>query len=163
MKRILAVSTLLVVAALSVAQADEAKEKQVIQKRHDEWAAAWNKHDPKVMAAFWVEEGDLIDPFGKHAKGPAEIEKLFTGEHTGKGVMVGTTYAGTVTDIRLIDKDAAVVDVEAEVRGMLGPDGKPAPPFKHHVTWVAKKKDGRWMAFAARPAVAVPVPETAVK
>lgn len=163
MKRILAVSTLLVMAALSVAQADDAKEKQAIQKRHDEWIAAWNKHDPKLMASFWADNGDLIDPFGKHAKGPAEIEKLFTGEHTGKGVMVGTTYAGVVDDIRFIGKDAAIVDVTAEVSGMTGADGKPAPPFKHHVTWVAEKKNGKWMAIAARPCVAVPAPEPAAK
>ena len=48
MKKVLVLSALVVMTALSIAQADEAKEKQAIQKRSDEWNAAWNKHDPKI-------------------------------------------------------------------------------------------------------------------
>jgi uncharacterized protein (TIGR02246 family) len=155
MKKLLlcAITIMFGLVLMPAARAGQKEEDAAIRKRHEEWIAAWNKHDPKLMAAFWTADGDLIDPFGKQAQGPQAIEKFFEGEHTGNGVMVGTTYAGTVDNVRLIDKDAAVVDVTAEVSGMKGADGVVKPPLKHHVTWVAKKTGGKWMAIAARPCI----------
>jgi uncharacterized protein (TIGR02246 family) len=163
MKKLLLCAVLFGLVALPTARAGQKEEEAAIRKRHDEWVASWNKHDPKLMASFWAEDGDLIDPFGASAKGPQAIEKFFEGQHTGTGVMVGTTYAGTITDIRLIGKNAAVVDVDAAVSGMKGADGAAMPPLKHHITWVAEKKSGKWMAVAARPCIpqtppAAPVP-----
>lgn len=131
-------------------------EDSAIHRRHDEWVAAWNKHDPKVMASFFTADADLINPFGRHARGTAEIEKLFTDEHS--GMMAGTTYAGTIESIRYLGEAAAIVDVAGEVRGMKGPDGATAPPFKHHVTWIAQKNAGKWVALGARAFVLVPPP-----
>jgi uncharacterized protein (TIGR02246 family) len=161
MKKLLLCAVLFGLAALPGARADQKDEDAAIRKRHDEWVAAWNKHDPKLMASFWAENGDLIDPFGRQAQGPQAIEKLFEGEHTGTGPMVGTTYAGTVDNIRYIGRNAAIADVTAEVSGMKGPDGAALPPFRHHVTWVAEKKNGKWMAVAARPCVPAPPPPAA--
>lgn len=163
MKALLLLPVLLGLIALPAARADQKAEDAALRQRHDEWCATWAKHDPKLMAAFFVAEGDLIDPFGHHANGPAEIEKLFTGDHTGTGVMVGTTYAGIIENIRYLGKNFAIVDVTAEITGIKGPDGAAAPPFKHHVTWVCEKKAGKWMAVAARPCVSVPVPGAAAK
>ena len=140
------------------AQAQQSDEDAAIRKRHDEWCDAWNKHDAKAMAAFWVEGGDLINPFGRKAKGTAEIEKLFTDEQSGP--MAGTTYSGTVESIRYIG-DVAIVDVEGEITGMKAPDGTAAPAFKHHVTWIARKVDGKWMAECARAFVHLPAPGSA--
>ena len=150
----------LLVALITIvpARAQNSDEDAAIRKRHDEWCEAWNKHDPKAMAAFWVADGDLINPFGRKCKGTAEIEKLFTEEQTGP--MAGTTYSGTVESIRYIG-DVAIVDVEAEITGMKSADGTPAPAFKHHVTWIAKKVDGKWMAEGARAFMYVPGPGAA--
>jgi uncharacterized protein (TIGR02246 family) len=161
MKKLLLCAVLLGLIAAPAARASQKDEDAAIQKRSDEWNAAWNSHDPKVMASFWLDNGDLIDPFGRHAQGRDAIEKLLEGDHTGTGPMVGTTYVGTVESIRYIGKNAAIVDVTAEVSGMKGPDGAALPPLKHHVTWVAEKKDGKWMAVAARPCIAVPLPPAA--
>ena len=161
MKRLLLCATLVAFFALPAARADQKDEDAAIHKRSAEWDATWNKHDPKLMAAFFLADADLIDPFGRHAQGPDAIEALFATDHTGTGPMVGTTYVGTVTNIRYIGKTAAIVDVDAEITGLKGPDGAAAPPLKHHVTWVAEKKNGKWMALAARPCVAVPPPAAA--
>jgi uncharacterized protein (TIGR02246 family) len=134
-------------------------EDAVIHQRHDEWTSAWNKHDPKVMAAFFVADADLINPFGRHAKGLAEIEKLFTEEHSGP--MAGTTYAGNIELIRYLGENHVIVDVDGEIRGMKGPDGAAAQPFKHHVTWIAEKKAGKWVAHGARAFMFVPAPTPA--
>jgi len=156
MKRLLLLTVLLGLVALPTARADQKEADAAIHQRHDEWVAAWNKHDPKLMASFFVADGDLINPFGRHVQGTAAIEKLFTDEHAGP--MAGTTYAGTIENIRYIGKNVAIVDVAGEITGMKGPDGTAGPPFKHHVTWIAYKKAGKWMAHGARAFVTVPAP-----
>src|SRR5437763_5000065 len=127
---------LIAVSASGWVRADQKEDDAAIAKRHDEWCAAWNKHDAKAMAGFFVADGDLINPFGRRAKGTAEIEKLFAEEQS--GVMAGTTYSGTIESIRYIG-DVAIIDVEGEITGMKAADGTAAPTFKHHVTWIAKK------------------------
>lgn len=156
MKKLLFVSILFAVVALPSARAGQKEEDEAIHKRHDEWCAAWNKHDAKLMASFFVADGDLINPFGRHAKGTAEIEKLFSEEQSGP--MAGTTYSGTIESIRYLGENAAIVDVAGEITGMKGPGGAAAAPFKHHVTWIAEKKHGKWVAAGARAFVAMPAP-----
>ena len=75
--------------------------------------------------------------------------------------MAGTTYAGTIENIRYISDTVAIVDVAGEISGMKGLDGAAAPPFKHHVTWIAGKKFGKWMADGARAFALVPAPTPA--
>ena len=135
------------------------QEDAALRQRHDEWVAAWNRHDPKLMASFWATDGDVINPFGRHARGTAEIEKLFAEEQSGP--MAGTTYVGTIESIRYIGETVAIVDVTGEINGMKGPDGAAAPPFKHHITWFAEKKAGKWMAAATRAFVTLPPPSPA--
>jgi uncharacterized protein (TIGR02246 family) len=149
MKKLILLPVLLGLLTVPAARAGDKKADAAIQKRHDEWAAAWNKHDPKLMASFFLPDGDLINPFGRHAKGTAEIEKLFTEEQSGP--MAGTSYSGTIESISYIGKNVAIVDVAGEISGMKGPDGTAAgAPFKHHVTWIAEKKNGKWFAHGAR-------------
>jgi uncharacterized protein (TIGR02246 family) len=131
-------------------------EDAVIHRRHDEWIAAWNKHDPKLMASFFVADADLVNPFGRRPRGTAEIEKLFAEEQSGP--MAGTTYSGTIESIRYLGDHYAIVDVAGEIKGMKGPDGSSGPPFKHHVTWIAEKKAGKWLALGARAFALVPAP-----
>jgi hypothetical protein len=72
--------------------------------------------------------------------------------------MAGTTYAGTIENIRYFGDNRAIVDVSAEIRGMKGADGATAPPLKHHVTWIAEKQAGKWVAHGARAFVFVSGP-----
>jgi len=159
MKKLLLLPVLLVLIALPAARAGQKEEDAAIRERHDQWCAAWNSHDAKRMAAFFAADGDLVNPFGREARGTAAIEKLFTEEQAGP--MAGTTYSGTVESIRYIGKNVAIIDVAAEITGMKGPDGAAMPPFKHHVTWIAQKKDGKWMALGARAFALIPPPPPA--
>jgi len=134
-------------------------EDAAIQQRHDESASAWNKHDPILMAAFFVADGHLINPFGQNSRGTAALKKLFTEEQAGP--MAGTTYAGTIEDIRYLGDTVAIVDVAGEISGMKKPDGVAAPPFKHHVIWIAEKKAEKWMAAGARAFTTLPSPSPA--
>jgi uncharacterized protein (TIGR02246 family) len=124
-----------------------------IKARSDAFAAAWNKHDPKAMAAMWATDGDLIDPFGASAKGRAEVEKFFTTEHTGDGRMAGTTYTITSQTSRMIRADVAIAEWESTITGMKNAEGKDAGPLVHHVTVVMSKNGSNWMIEAARPVI----------
>jgi uncharacterized protein (TIGR02246 family) len=160
-KTLLLPALLLVLLANSSSFAFQNPEDAAIQKRHDEWVAAWGKHDAKLMASLFVADADLINPFGRKAKGTAEIEKLFTEEHAGP--MAKSTYSGKIESIRYIGTDVAIVDVDGEVKGIVDKDGASAPPLKHHVTWIATKKDGKWMAVGARAFVAAAPPAAPAK
>jgi uncharacterized protein (TIGR02246 family) len=122
---------------------------QAIKDRLDQFQAAWNKDDSKAMAAIWAEDGSLINPFGVTANGRAEVEKIFVDEHTHG--FKGTTYTTSDVKVQWVTPDVAVADITATITGVHGPDGAAAPDYAHHVVWVLVKKDGQWMAAAARP------------
>jgi uncharacterized protein (TIGR02246 family) len=161
MKKLLLLSVVFSLIAMPAARASQAKDDAAIQKRLDEFSAAWNQHDAKLMAGCFAPDGDLINPFGRQAKGTEEIEKLFAGEQSGP--MAGTTYSGTIEGIRYLDDDLAVVDMAGEITGMKNQDGSAAPPFKHHVTWIIKEKRGKWVVLSVRAFAYLPAPMPVVK
>ncbi|MEE9179407.1 MAG: SgcJ/EcaC family oxidoreductase [Vicinamibacteria bacterium] len=146
----------LLMSLLAFSTAIAAGDEEAIQTRLDEFVAAWNHHDAKAMAAIWAPDGDLINPFGRVAKGRPEVEKLFIDEHA--SFMKGTTYKVTSSSVRVLGSEAAVLDFDAEITGMKAPDGSDRPAFEHHVTIVMVKKDGAWWFVAARPVGYLPTP-----
>jgi hypothetical protein len=98
-----AATLLLPLAAL----ADEKAQIQAVIKRHEDFVAAWNRHDARALAELWVDSGDLIDAWGVWGKGRA--------------AMKNSTWRGEVKDGVLLYPDAAVVNAEAEISGILGP------------------------------------------
>jgi uncharacterized protein (TIGR02246 family) len=151
--------TALVLTALIIPSAvyGQTKDEAAVKELHASFVAAWNAHDAKKIAANFAADADLINPFGRVAKGRDGIEELFADEHGGP--MAKSSYAGTIESIRFVGTDVAIIDVNGEVTGIVGADGSTAPPFKHHVTWVAAKKDGKWQAICARAFVAAPRPQ----
>ena len=156
MNRILVVALLLGVMGLSSAPALATGDEEAIKERLEELTAAWNKNDAKAIAALWAPDGDLINPFGRVAKGRAEVQKLFTDEHA--SFMKGTTLKITSSSVRILGADAAILDLDAEITGMKAPDGTDLPLFDHHVTIVMVKKDGTWWIVSARPVKYLPTP-----
>lgn len=146
----------LVAAIPTSARAAESGTKAAIERLGSEFVAAWNAHDAKKMAAVWADDGDLINPFGQKASGRAAIEKFFEAEQA--GATKGTTYTIESTSIRELDRNTAFADWESVVTGMMGPDGKPQPPFRHHVSIVYMMKGGHWKAAAVRAGVFQPLP-----
>ena len=138
--------------------ANPAAEKEIMAVE-DAFAAAWNKDDAKAMAVAWAPDGDLINPFGRWARGRAEVEKLLGEEHS--TTMKGSTYAVADMKVRFVSPAVAIVDWEGTITGMHNGDGSVAAPFKHHVAAVFAKKDGKWWIAAARPYAPLPPPPSA--
>jgi uncharacterized protein (TIGR02246 family) len=127
----------------------------LIRQVADDFTAAWNKHDPMAMAYCWSAEGDLINPFGRKARGLTEIQKLFQDEHNGP--MKNSTYAITSVSIRYLDSTLALVDDDSEISGITGPDGTTSN-LKAHVFNVLRKSEGKWWIVAARAYAYLPPP-----
>lgn len=136
-----------------------AQDTRTIERRLGEFVTAWNKHDPAQMVAMWHDDGDLINPWGRIAKGRDQVQDLFRDEHTGPMKMCSHQMA--IASVRLAADDVAIVDADCTLTGLRDPDGKELPVFKPHVVFVMSKKDGDWKILSARPYAFTPRPETA--
>jgi uncharacterized protein (TIGR02246 family) len=126
-----------------------------IRQLADDFAAAWNKHDPMAMAYLWSANGDLINPAGRKAKSLTEIQKLFQDEHNGP--LKNSTFAVTGLSIRYLDSTLALVDEDAEISGVANPDGS-TMTLKPHVFNVLRKSAGKWWIVSARAYSYTPPP-----
>ena len=145
MKRVLAatVATLLISTFGFAAQTDE----EMIRARAQEFADAWNKHDPTAMAYVWSADGDVINPFGRRASGLTEIQRMFADEQS--KAMKNSTYAITGIKIHFLNPQLAIVDQDLEVTGVANPDGTTAT-IKPHSTAVMTKSGGQWWVASVR-------------
>lgn len=129
----------------------DAGERHLIRKQQRGFAAAWNKDKAGAMAALWAEEGDLINPFGRVAKGRPEVEKLFTEEHD--TFAKGSNFAIRVDSIRFIKPDVALVDCAWEAAGMAAETGNEVPPLRGLYAAVMVRRRGKWEITAFRAMV----------
>ncbi len=120
-----------------------------IERRLGDFLAAWNRHEPAQMASVWHDDGDLIDPWGRIAKGRQQVQALFRDEQAGP--MKTSTHQIAISSVRLVSSDLALVDGEGTVTGVRDSSGKELPPFKPHVFMVVAKRDGEWKILSARP------------
>jgi uncharacterized protein (TIGR02246 family) len=149
---VLASITAISFARQSTAAEDEAAN---IRKQCSAFVNAWNKHDAKGMAAVFAEDGDSINPMGQLSSGRANVEKAFAAEHA--SMMKESTVKVLDEPVRLITPDVAISDAEAEISGVVQPDGKPGT-VQVHVTNVWKKSGGTWYVFASRPYLKMQAP-----
>ena len=127
------------------------KEEEGVRKRIQEFQDTFNKHDAKALAAFWTPEGDLINPVGMTATGPAEIEKLIASDL--ENIIRGAKSTFTIQKIRFLKPDVCVVNMVHDFSGGKAPDGSAMPPGKALVTGVGSKVGTTWMWEAARPMI----------
>ena len=126
-----------------------------IRKLYAEYTAAWNRHDPKAMASFWMLDGDYMEPDGRHPKGQAEVEKLFTQEQ--QTVFKESTISLTIETVWFINADVAMVDGKYDLSGVRDLEGKQLPTRSGHLTAVLMREDGTWKVAAGRAMIPIPL------
>ncbi len=141
--------------SLRFARAADSNE-AAIKALNDDFVTAWNAHDPKSLAAIFAEDVSLINPFGVKCNSRADVEKLFQGEHS--GMMKASTYKVDSFLLRKVCDDVMVGDWDATITGAVDPNGKPMPPFPHHVTLVYQNRGGHWIVAVARAVAPLPPP-----
>jgi uncharacterized protein (TIGR02246 family) len=131
---------------------------QAIEKRTAEFVAAWNRHDPKAMASVWAPEGDLLNPFGRWARGHEELVKLFTDEQSAP--MKASTFTTTAIHVRTLAPNVALADWDFTIAGITAPTGTSMPPQPFHAAFVWVKKGSSWSVLAGRPMIPAALPGT---
>lgn len=126
-----------------------------IRKLYAQYTAGWNQHDPKVMASFWRLDGDYMEPDGHHAKGQADVAKLFTLEQ--QTVFKDSTLALTIETVWFITEDVAMVDGKYDLSGVRDREGKQLPTRTGHLTAVLMREDGTWKVAAGRAMIPAPL------
>jgi uncharacterized protein (TIGR02246 family) len=145
-------------AGIAGTAAAAAKDEDAVKARVAEFIDVFNKGDAKAVAAFWLEDGSLVNPAGISGKGPAEIEKVVASDIS--QFLKGAQMEMKVVSYRPVGKDAAWIDIEHVVTGAKTPDGKALPPQTFHVPCLMVKKGKTWMIAEARPYAFLPPPKT---
>lgn len=136
---ILAFITVPVLAADSPAPANL---EQAIKDRTKEFDAAWNRHDAQAVAAYYATTGDLVTDTGDVLSGRDGIQQALTDGFNGD--LKNSTLTSTVSSVRLIKPDVAIVDGEAELKN------GDAEPRKLHIVSILVNQDGKWLTETTR-------------
>jgi uncharacterized protein (TIGR02246 family) len=102
---------------------------------------AVGRQNAKAVAALWAPDGDYIGPRGQLRHGREEIEQGFARFFAANpGVKLSTT----VTSLRLVGDDVAVVEGITEVTPPLA-----GPPVEPRTNIVLARRDGKWLIESA--------------
>ncbi len=152
-----AVASLVVIALAAAPPAQAAsRDEDAVKARVAEFIALFNKGDAKGLAAFWTEDGSLVNPVGQKGTGPAGVEKVIAADLA--TILKDTKMEMKVVQFRAVGKDSAWIELEHSVTGARGPDGKPMPTLTFHVPCLMAKKGKTWMIEEARPYAYLPPP-----
>lgn len=115
---------------------------QAIRNRTKDFDAAWNRHDAQAVAAYYAPNGDLVTESGDALTGRDGIQQALTDAFNGD--LKNSTLSSTVSSIRLIKPDVAIVDTEVDLKAGDG------DPRKLHVVSVLVNQDGKWLTETTR-------------
>ena len=112
----------------------------------ERFTAAWNANDHVALAAFFGEDGSLINPFGQRADGRAAVGAMY-GQYFG-GMLRDSTTAIKVLKVRAIGEGDAFVDVEQTVTAADG-----SPLLAVHLAALMRRSGDTWLFVDGRPYV----------
>ncbi len=117
---------------------------------HDKLAAAWRANDAVAFAAFFTEDGSLINPFGERADGREALTAMYS-EYFG-GMLKGTTTSISLSQLRPVEPDHAFADAEQTIYAANGD-----VLMALHVVNLLRRDGGDWRLVDSL-AVRVPPP-----
>jgi uncharacterized protein (TIGR02246 family) len=134
--------------AVYLARADDSKnkptEQKEIEKRAEEFSAAFNKGDAEAVAGFWTPDGDYIDMAGETLKGRKAIAAAFAKQFE---ATKGAKIQIHPTSLRVMKPDLAIEDGITEV---VMSDNASVSAARY--TAVHVKVDGQWFLSSVRDA-----------
>jgi len=123
-----------------------------IASTFEKFTAAWKAGDGAAAAAFFVEDGSLINPFGERADGRAAIGGMYSQYFA--GMLRGSTTTITVQSVRNVESSHAFADADQTVTGSDG-----TIILVVHIAMLLRRVGDDWKivdsrpyTFAARPA-----------
>jgi uncharacterized protein (TIGR02246 family) len=129
-------------------QVDTAKENQAIRQLVKNYEDAWNKHDPKALAANYREDATWVNWFGAYYIGRQDIEDHYRTTHN-TYFKLSHYYTRAIEDIQYLKPDIAVAHVRT---GLTDDTRYPGIVFEFRRMIVLSKKDGVWLIQAGQNA-----------
>lgn len=109
---------------------------------------AWNRHDLAAMGELYRTDADFVNIFGGYLRGRDEIVREHTERH--KVMFAAARMASTAPAIRSLTPTVALARVGWTMRGITGPDGKPAPDREGLMLHVLERVGGEWSILATQ-------------
>jgi uncharacterized protein (TIGR02246 family) len=117
--------------------ADQTEDEATIRTNAEAYAAAYNKHDAKAVAAMWSPDAVYLDPStGEAAAGRDEIEKVFA------DAFADLKDAKLEVDVLSVEFVSPNVAIENGTARVVRPDTEPE---ETNYTAVNVKRDGQWL------------------
>lgn len=110
----------------------------------DRCAAAWETNDGAAVAAFFTEDGSLINPFGQRADGRAAVAAMYSEFFS--GMLRGTTTTVSLSSVRAVGQEHAFADAEQTITG---PDGNVV--LVAHLAALMRRDGDEWRFVDGRP------------
>ncbi len=118
---------------------------------YEKLAASWRDNDGAAFAAFFTEDGSLINPFGERADGREALTAMYN-EYFG-GMLKGTTTSISSTHLRPVGPDYAFADAEQSVYATNG-----EVLLALHVVNLLRRDGDDWLLVDSRPYAFPPRP-----
>ncbi len=119
-----------------------------VHKTYGSFVDAWNKHDPKAMAALWTADGDHMEPDGRTVFGREEVERLLTYEHA--SVFKDSQLHLAIERVRIPTPGVAIADGTYELFNVTDARGNKIPDRHGYFTSVLTKEADGWKVSASR-------------
>ena len=117
------------------------KDEAAVRAVEQAYDASWNAGDVEALVALLSPDAMIVTPYGDVARGRAEIQRLLQQFLAGPGR--GSRHTSLVWGVEFVTDDVAVVDAEARIEGMSGPDASQSS-IVHKFTDILARKDGVW-------------------
>jgi uncharacterized protein (TIGR02246 family) len=119
-----------------------------LQALLDEYVAAWNAHDVESLTRCWVENGNIVHPWGRYAAGREAIAELLREEHStemsdSRQVLISVKSRSLSDDMSMFECDAAIEDV-------LAPNGRHYR-LPHRLNGIVVRQEDRWRFVSLHP------------
>lgn len=127
---------------------DTAKENQAVRQLIMNYADAWNRHDPKGLAANYRSDASWVNWFGAYYSGRDDIENHYRTTHNSY-FKQSHFYTRSLEDIQFLNPEIAIVHVRT---GLTDDTRYPGETFEFRRMMVLTKKDGIWLIQAGQNA-----------
>jgi uncharacterized protein (TIGR02246 family) len=118
---------------------------------YEKLAAAWGDNNGTAFAAFFTEDGSLINPFGERADGRDSLEAMYSEYFS--GMLKETTTKIKLTHLRQIEPDHAFADAEQTIYAANGD-----VMLALHVVNLLRRRGDDWQLVDSRPYAFPPPP-----
>jgi len=148
MKRVATAAIVLLLMAISTAQAQTKVDEDAVHNLPQAFVAAFNKHDGHQLAQIMADDIDFVTVGAMWLHGKSDFEKYHTRLLDGR--FHGIKMEVLQVAVRFLRPDIAIVHWSWTAVGDKNPDGTARKRRYGMMTMVAEKRSGSWLVVASQ-------------